>query len=259
MIEHKKVKEKKIVKKSKNLSKFSTNSRHLLACIFLPFTLLWHCFLKSYKAFKSQLTKVSKKPKGKKKYQRITFNTTNNHELAKLSINTSSTRKISNENGELFSPNINKNNQEKNNENKKKDDSTSNVDKNAVAITINQEENDNIFVKTLANLKKASNAKRHIVFQKIIFANGNSFIKKKNPMPGTEISLEKYIEMNQKYVLEKNDNLLLKSKELEETLLQRLSQPIVLRNKRIVVKIRPKKNFFMPSILTPIYEDLDYS
>lgn len=264
MIEHIKVKEKKIVKKNKNLSKSSKNSKFLLACFFIPFTLLWNCFLKTYRVFKSQVTLISKKPKGKKKYQRITFNSTNNNELAKLSISTSSTRKFSNGNGELFSPNINKNNanqmkvnQEKNNEDI--NDNSNNVDRNSVAITITPEENDNIFIKTLANLKKASNNRRHMIFQKIIFANGNSFIKKKNPMPGTDTSLEKYIEMNNKYIFEKNDNLLLKSKELEETLIQRLSQPIILRNKRIVVKNRPKKKFFMPTILTPIYEDLDYS
>ena len=220
----------------------------LIKYLSLPFTLLYTCFMNSFLIFKSQLKVIKKKSQPNKKYHRITFNTTNSNEMAKLHMNSAKTNRKSEGNNDLFSPNADGNGK-----------NGQIINKNDTIISIkNEENNHNCYQKVLNNIGKTSNARKHIIFQKIVFGN-NSVMRKKAVMPGTDLSLNKYTEANKKFIDElKTDELLIKSKELEETLMDRLHQPIVLRNKRILLKSRPKKKVFIPSNLTTIYEDLDY-
>ena len=146
---------------------------------------------------------------------------------------------------ELFSPNIY--------------DTCKNSNKNDIIISIPPTEiRNDVYQKVLNNLGRTSNARRHILFQKIVFGN-SGLLKKKSVMPGTDSALNKYMEMNKKFIDDlKPDEMLLKSKNLEETLMEKLHQPMILRNKKIVIKLRPKKKSFIPTNLTTIYEDMDY-
>jgi hypothetical protein len=188
---------------------------------------------------------LKKQAKPNKKYHRITFNTPNNNELAKMHINIMKESKNPEISTELFSPNIY--------------DTCKNSNKNDIIISIPPTEiRNDVYQKVLNNLGRTSNARRHILFQKIVFGN-SGLLKKKSVMPGTDSALNKYMEMNKKFIDDlKPDEMLLKSKNLEETLMEKLHQPMILRNKKIVIKLRPKKKSFIPTNLTTIYEDMDY-
>ena len=233
----------------------------LIRYLSLPFIIIYTCFLKSFLMFKSQMRLIKKKSKPSKKYHRITFNTNNNssQELAKLNINSAKSHINSENSSELFSPNLNQNLDDFQNNQNVHNGKNSLNDTIISIITEEKKTNDNCYQKVLNNIGKGNNTRRHIVFQKIVFGNGNNVMKKKGVMPGTDSALTKYKETNKKFIDElKPHELLAKSKELEETLMERLHQPIILRNKKLVIKSRPKKKSFVPSNLTTIYEDLDY-
>lgn len=218
---------------------------------YYPFLLIYSCLLKFFKIFKFQMSFLKKGSKIKK-YQKIAFGTTisNSNELVKLPLFYANNNLNLNNTVELFSPNsidgenilnINKNDQPK--------------DK---IISIINEEKTDCYSKVLNNLGKTASSKRHLIFKKITFGK-SGLMKKRIVLSGTDLSLTKYIEVNKKFMEElKPEELLIKSKELEETLMEKLCQPIVLRNKKLVIKTRSKKRSFIPTKLTTIFEDLNY-
>lgn len=262
MIDTSLAKEKKAKKTNSTFSKSKQQKQAIRFWILLPFTLLMNCLAKIIEISRINWQKITKKPKAKKRYQKITFHSTNDQEIVKISINhpkSSKPNSKSNEENELFSPNISDNFEKKNvktiskevRENKAKEDEM-------IEIPPSEEIGDSVFKKALHNLKKVASNRKHIIFQKVVFGNGNNYLKKKASMPATEVCLEKFEEINKKYMNENIDQEMQSSKELAEVLMDKLRQPIILRNKKILLKVRPKKKSFVPSRLTPIYEDLDY-
>lgn len=222
----------------------------IMEYIMTPFKLILSCLMASLFLFKAQIRILKKKTKPNKKYHRITFNTTNNNnEIAKIqmpSAKSAKERKTTENNTDLFSPNLSET--AKNSHHK--------LD---TIITIPKEEKKaDVFQKVLNNLGRSSNSRRHIIFQKIVYGN-NAVLKKKSVMPGTDSALNKFMEVNKKFIDElKPDEMLLRSKSLEDVLIEKLHQPMILRSKKIVIKCKPKKKSFIPSNLTTIYEDVDY-